>query len=94
MWVEKRGKLFVDEEEFEMEVQKWLRQQSKDFCAVGFDARGRRCEKFINVGGGYVEIQMFLGFECHMSRFTSICDLFADSPSYLVFFVEEAICRS
>jgi hypothetical protein len=36
-WVEKHGKLFVDEE-VETEVQKSLRQQSKYFSAVGFDA--------------------------------------------------------
>jgi hypothetical protein len=38
-----------------MEVQKWLRQQSKDFCAAGFDALVKRWDKCINVGGGYVE---------------------------------------
>jgi hypothetical protein len=54
-WVEKRGKLFADDEEFEMEVRKWLRQQSKDFYAAGFDALVKRWEKCINVGGGYVE---------------------------------------
>jgi hypothetical protein len=32
------GKRFADDEEVEMEEWKWLRQQSKDFCAVGFDA--------------------------------------------------------
>jgi hypothetical protein len=30
------GKQFADEE-VEMEVQKWLRQQSKDICAAGID---------------------------------------------------------
>jgi hypothetical protein len=30
-WVEKRGKVFADDEEVEMELRKWLRQQSKDF---------------------------------------------------------------
>jgi hypothetical protein len=28
----------MTDEEVEMEVQKWLRQQSKDISAVGFDA--------------------------------------------------------
>jgi hypothetical protein len=37
-WTEKRGKRFADDEEVETEVRKWLRQQSKDFYAVGFDA--------------------------------------------------------
>jgi hypothetical protein len=32
------GKHFADDEEVETEVQKWLRQQSKVFYAVGFDA--------------------------------------------------------
>jgi histone-lysine N-methyltransferase SETMAR len=31
------GKRFIDDEEVETEVQKWLRQQSKDFYAVGFN---------------------------------------------------------
>jgi hypothetical protein len=34
---------------------KWLRQQSKDFYAEGFDALIKRWDKCINVGGGYVE---------------------------------------
>jgi hypothetical protein len=35
-WVEKRGKRFADDEEVKTEVQKWLRQHSKDFYAEGF----------------------------------------------------------
>jgi hypothetical protein len=31
------GKYFRDDEEVETEMRKWLRQQSKDFYAVGFD---------------------------------------------------------
>jgi hypothetical protein len=54
-WVEKRGKHFADGEEMETEVQKWLRQQSKNFYAAGFDALVKRWDKCINVGGGYVE---------------------------------------
>jgi hypothetical protein len=54
-WVEKRGKRIADDEEVEMEVQKWLRRQSKDFYAVGFDALVKRWDRCINVGGGYVE---------------------------------------
>jgi hypothetical protein len=38
-----------------MEVQKWLRQQPKDFYAAGFDALVKRWEKSINVGGEYDE---------------------------------------
>jgi hypothetical protein len=54
-WVVKHGKLFADDEEFEREVWKWLRQQSNDFNAVGFDALVKRWDKCINVSGGYVE---------------------------------------
>jgi hypothetical protein len=53
-WVEKRGNRFADEE-VETEMRKWLRQQTKDFCAAGFDALLKRWDKFINVCGGYVE---------------------------------------
>jgi histone-lysine N-methyltransferase SETMAR len=34
---------------------KWLRQQSKDFYATGFDILVKRWDKCIDVGGGYVE---------------------------------------
>jgi hypothetical protein len=37
------------------EVRKWLRQQSKEFYAAGFDALVKRLHKCISVGGGYVE---------------------------------------
>jgi hypothetical protein len=37
------------------QVRKWLRQQSKDFYAAGFDALVKRWDKSISVGGGYVE---------------------------------------
>jgi hypothetical protein len=36
------GKLSADDEEVETEVRKWLKQQSKDFCAAGFDALVKR----------------------------------------------------
>jgi hypothetical protein len=49
------GKRFSDDEEVETEVRKWLRQQSKDIHAAGFDELLKRLDKFINVGGGYVE---------------------------------------
>jgi hypothetical protein len=51
-WAEKR---FSDDEEVETEVRKWLRQQSKDFYAAGFDELVKRWDKCVNVGGGYVE---------------------------------------
>jgi hypothetical protein len=37
------------------QMPKWLRQQPKDFYAAGLDALVKRWDKFINVGGGYVE---------------------------------------
>jgi hypothetical protein len=49
------GKRFADDEEVETEVRKWLRQQSKDFYAAGFDSVVKQWEKYIDVGGGYVE---------------------------------------
>jgi hypothetical protein len=45
------GKRFTDERE----VQKWLRQQSKDFFATGFDVLVKRWDKCTNVVGGYVK---------------------------------------
>jgi hypothetical protein len=49
------GKRFVVDEDVETEVRKWLRHQSKDFYAAGFDALVKRWDMSINVGGGYVE---------------------------------------
>jgi hypothetical protein len=37
------------------QLRKWLRQQSNDFYATGFDAMVKRWDKCISVGGGYVE---------------------------------------
>jgi hypothetical protein len=51
-WVEKRGKTFADDEEFETEAQNWLR---KHFYATEFDALVKRCDKCTNVDGGYIE---------------------------------------
>jgi hypothetical protein len=48
-------KCFVDDEEVETEFRKWLRQQSKGFNAVGFDALIKRWDMCINVRGAYVE---------------------------------------
>jgi hypothetical protein len=49
------GERSADDEEVETELMKWLRQQSKDFYAAGFDALVKRWDKCINVCGGYVE---------------------------------------
>jgi hypothetical protein len=53
------GKRFADDEEVETEVRKWMRYQSKDIYAVGFDALVKRWGKCIDVGGGYVKKLMF-----------------------------------
>jgi hypothetical protein len=49
------GKRFADDEEVETDVRKWLRQQSKYFCAAGFDTSVKRWDTCISVGGAYVE---------------------------------------
>jgi hypothetical protein len=54
-WVEKQGKRFFNDEEVLTKVRKWLRRQSKDFCAAGFDSLVKLWDKCISVGGGYVE---------------------------------------
>jgi hypothetical protein len=36
------------------QVRKWLRQQSKDLYAAGFDVLVKLWDKCISVGGGYV----------------------------------------
>jgi hypothetical protein len=60
-------------------MRKWLRQQSKDFYAAGFDALVKRRDKYISVGGEISrEINVFI-FQfriSHVLRFISICDLF------------------
>jgi hypothetical protein len=54
-WFEKfsRGRSNMTDDE--TEVRKWLRQRSKDFYAVGFDALVKRWDKCISVDGGYFE---------------------------------------
>jgi hypothetical protein len=49
------GKMIADDEDVQTEMRKWLKQQSKDFYAAGFDALVKRWDKSINVGGAYVE---------------------------------------
>jgi hypothetical protein len=60
------GKRFADDENAEMKAQQWLRQQSDDFCAMGFDALVKRQGKCINARGGCQEINAFSRFEYHM----------------------------
>jgi hypothetical protein len=49
------GKHFADDKQADMEMQKWLRQQSKDFYAASFNALVKRWDKCIDVGRGHVE---------------------------------------
>jgi hypothetical protein len=45
----------ADDEEVQTEVQKWLRQQSKYFCGVGFDTLVEQWDKCINFAGRCVK---------------------------------------
>jgi hypothetical protein len=54
-WIKKFSQGSSKFEDDETQVGNWLRQQSKDFYAAGFDALIKRWAKCINVGGGYVE---------------------------------------
>jgi hypothetical protein len=56
------SKRFDDDEDVEMEVRKWLKQQSKDFYVAGLDAMAKQWDKCINVGGGYFEKWTFFFF--------------------------------
>jgi hypothetical protein len=49
------AKRFTDGEDVEMEVRKWLRQQSKVFYVAGFYSPVKRWDKCINFRGGYFE---------------------------------------
>jgi hypothetical protein len=50
------GKRFTDDEKVEMEVHKWLRQQSKDSYAAGLETMVKRWNKYyINDGEGHFE---------------------------------------
>jgi hypothetical protein len=48
-------RLYFGGEEFETEVPKWLRQQSKDFYAAGFDELVKQWYKCISAVGGNFE---------------------------------------
>jgi hypothetical protein len=54
-WVDKFLKDIRKSQMMPDELRKWLRQQSRDFYAAGFEALVKRWDKCINVGGGYVE---------------------------------------
>jgi methionine synthase II (cobalamin-independent) len=46
-WFEKRDIPLADDEEVVAEVRKWLRQESKDFYAAGFDALVKQWDRCI-----------------------------------------------
>jgi hypothetical protein len=49
------GRKNFSDGEVETKVQKCLKLQSKEFYIAGFDALVKRRDKYIIVGGGYVE---------------------------------------
>jgi hypothetical protein len=55
IWFEKFSQGLSNVADDETVVQKWLRQQSKDFYTSGFEALVKRWNKCINIGRGYVE---------------------------------------
>jgi hypothetical protein len=88
IWVKKRGKHFADNKEVATEVWKWLRQQSKDFYAMGLNCHGsQRSGKAM--GHVYpMSVEDMLRNKCfsqvrisYVLHFISICELFIDSPS-------------
>jgi hypothetical protein len=66
-----------------MEVWKWLRQQSKDFHAAGFDALLTWWDKRISVVGGYVKKYIFFS-DSNITCFTVYIRLW---PIYWLFLV-------
>jgi hypothetical protein len=54
-WVEKFSQQRLKVADDAQPGWKWLRQQSKDFYAVHFNAPVKRWDKHINVNEGYVE---------------------------------------
>jgi hypothetical protein len=62
------GKRFADDEKFETEVRKWLRQQSRDFCAVGFDALVKQWTSVSMLVEYILRNKCFSRFEYHMFR--------------------------
>jgi hypothetical protein len=49
----------ADDDEVEIEGQKWFRQQSNGFYGAGLGTLVKRWGKCISVGGGYVEKYIF-----------------------------------
>jgi hypothetical protein len=80
--VKKRGKRFADDEEVKTEVWTWLRKQSRDFYAAGFDVLVKRWGKCIMLMEDMPRNKRFSQIRIsHVLLFISICDLFNDSRS-------------
>jgi hypothetical protein len=81
------GRHFAENEEVEMEVWKWLRQQSKRLLCGEFRRNGKAMGQVYSL---LVEDMLRNKWFCqarisHVLHFISICDLFTDSP-YNFFF--------
>jgi hypothetical protein len=69
-------------------AQNWLRQQSKDFYAAGFDTLVKICDKCINVYGEYVEKEMLFpssNVTMFYVLYPFVINIFTGSPSYINF---------
>jgi hypothetical protein len=83
------GKRFAEDEKAKREVRKWLRQQSRDFYAAGFDALAKRWDSVSMLMEDMSRNKcFFFRFEYHVLCSISICDLFTDSPSYIPNFIK------
>jgi hypothetical protein len=74
------GKIFADDENVEMELWKWLRQQSKGFLCCRFRCTGKAMGQ-VSVEGIPRNESFHRVRISNSLRFISICDLFTDSPS-------------
>jgi hypothetical protein len=82
-WVEKRGKYFADDEKFETEVRKWLRQQSNiSMLQVSMHRKSDGTSVSMLVEDMSRNKCFFQVRISHVLRFVSICDLLTDSHSY------------
>jgi hypothetical protein len=64
--VEKRGNRFADDKDVQTEEGKWLRQESKNFCAAGFDALVKQWDKCIMLVEDMSGNKSFSRFKYHM----------------------------
>ncbi|GBM33910.1 hypothetical protein AVEN_74648-1 [Araneus ventricosus] len=77
------GKHFADDDDVQLEVLLWMRQQPKRFYVAGIGAPIKRWDKCINIGGDYVEKENCFQMIIMVNYFFLIfCDLLNDLPSY------------